>query len=139
MAYREIGMWEILEVLRRVARGERQRAIERVSGHSRSTIRRWVQQARELGWEPGNGEPDEALALAVAQRLRPVRDEASPGESQARLLPHREQIQAWLEPGDARPGRSGPIVLPLESPGNEGLYKRMKRLGSSEPIGDGAR
>jgi len=32
MAYREIGMWEILEVLRRIARGERRRAIERVTG-----------------------------------------------------------------------------------------------------------
>jgi hypothetical protein len=29
MAYREIGMWEIHEVLRRVARGEPQRAIQR--------------------------------------------------------------------------------------------------------------
>jgi len=34
MAYREIGMWEIHEVLRRVARGEPQRAIQRTTGHS---------------------------------------------------------------------------------------------------------
>ncbi len=100
MAYREIGMWEIHEVLRRVARGERQRAIERATGHSRSTIRRWLRAARKLGWEPGEGEPDELIAIAVAQRVRPVRDEAEPGESQALLLPHREQIQAWLAPAD---------------------------------------
>ena len=100
MAYREIGMWEILEVLRRVARGERQRAIERVTGHSRSTIRRWLRAARKLGWEPGRGEPDEPLAAAVAKRVRPVQDEAAPGESQLRLLPHREQIRAWLAPED---------------------------------------
>jgi transposase len=104
MAYREIGMWEILEVLRRVARGERRRAIERVSGHSRNTIRRWLRAARKLGWEPGQGEPDEALATAVAQRVRPVRDEVSPGSSQARLLPHREQIQVWLAPKDEHRG-----------------------------------
>jgi transposase len=104
MAYREIGMWEILEVLRRVARGERRRAIERVTGRSRSTIRRWLRVARKLGWEPGQGEPDESLAVAVAQRVRPVRDEASPGASQARLLPHREQIQAWLAPEDEHRG-----------------------------------
>jgi hypothetical protein len=30
MAYREIGMWEIIDVLRRVAPGERQRSIARV-------------------------------------------------------------------------------------------------------------
>ena len=51
MAYREIGMWEIHEVLRRVARGEPQRAIQRATGHSRSTIRRWLRVARELGWK----------------------------------------------------------------------------------------
>ncbi len=104
MAYREIGMWEILEVLRRVARGERQRAISRVTGHSRSTIRRWVKVARRAGWQPADGEPDEALARAVARRVRPVRDEASPGESQARLAPHHEQIRAWLAPEDERRG-----------------------------------
>ena len=108
MAYREIGMWEILEVLRRVARGERQRAIERVTGHSRTTIRRWLRAARKLGWEPGQGEPDEALAAAVAQRVRPGRDEVSPGSSQARLLPHREQIQAWLAPEDEPAGCDSP-------------------------------
>ena len=104
MAYREIEMWEILEVLRRVARGERRRAIERVTGRSRSTIRRWLRVARKLGWEPGQGEPDESLAVAVAQRVRPVRDEVSPGTSQARLLPHREQIQAWLASDDEHRG-----------------------------------
>ncbi len=35
MAYREIAMWEIWEVLRRVHRGEGQRAIQRVTGHGR--------------------------------------------------------------------------------------------------------
>jgi len=104
MAYREIGMWEILDVLRRVARGERQRAIERVTGHSRSTIRRWLRGARKLGWQPGQGEPDEPLAVAVARRVRPVREKAAPGSSQAQLLPHREQIQTWLQPEDERRG-----------------------------------
>ena len=98
MAYREIGMWEIIEVLRRVGRGERQRAIQRVTGHSRSSIRRWVRAARRLGWEPGGAEPDEVLAGAVAQRLRPVRTAPELGESEARLRPHRERIATWLEP-----------------------------------------
>ena len=50
MAYREIAMWEILEVLQRVHRGEGQRAIQRVTGHGRTTVRRWVACATELGW-----------------------------------------------------------------------------------------
>jgi len=58
MAYREIAMWEILEVLPWVERGKRHRAIVRVAGHSRSTtIRRWLRVAAELGWEPASRRP----------------------------------------------------------------------------------
>jgi len=60
MAYREIAMWEILEVLRRVHRGEGQRAIQRGTGHARTTIRRWVERATKLGWAFAVQEPDEA-------------------------------------------------------------------------------
>ncbi|MCZ6807429.1 MAG: IS21 family transposase, partial [Deltaproteobacteria bacterium] len=94
----------ILDVLRRATRGERQRAISRVTGHSRSTIRRWLKVARHSGWQPCDGEPGEGLAREIATQVRPVRDEASPGESQARLLPHRAQIEAWLSPEDERRG-----------------------------------
>jgi transposase len=104
MAYREIGMWEIHEVLRRVARGEPQRAIQRTTGHSRSTIRRWLRVARKLGWKPDRGEPDEVLAVAVAERARPVPAEPSRGPAQARLAPYREQIRAWLEPEEGGRG-----------------------------------
>ncbi len=104
MAYREIGMWEILDVLQRVARGERQRAISRVTGHSRSTIRRWLKVAGQIGWQPSDSEPGEVLAREVASRVRPVRDETSPGESQVQLVPHREQIEAWISPEDERRG-----------------------------------
>ena len=39
MAYREVDMWEILEVLRRLQRGETIAAIERATGRTRKTIR----------------------------------------------------------------------------------------------------
>jgi len=98
MAYREIAMWEILEVLRRVYRGERQRAVQRVPGHSRSTIRRWVACATELGWVQAVQAPDEALARRVAERMQPLPASRAPGESEAQLAVHREQIRAWLAP-----------------------------------------
>jgi hypothetical protein len=101
MAYREIAMWEILEVLRRVHRGEGQRAIQRVTGHGRTTIRRWVVCATELGWVTTAQEPDEALAGRVAERMRPVAGSRVAGESEEQLAPHREQIRAWLA-ADAR-------------------------------------
>ena len=54
MAYRKIGMWEIHEVSRRVARGEPQRAIQRATGYRRTTIRRWLRAAHRLCWKPGD-------------------------------------------------------------------------------------
>ena len=104
MAYREIAMWEVLEVLRRVGRGERQRAIARVSGHSRTTVRRYEKAARELGWVPGEDEPDEALALAVVAALRPGAKDRQPGASEALLAPHQPRLREWLVPEDGSRG-----------------------------------
>ncbi len=98
MAYREVGMWEILEVLRRVHRGEPYAAIQRATGHTRKTVRRYVRTARATGWDAATTVPDETLAATVGQRLKPVRKVPATGEAEARLVPHREQIRQWLAP-----------------------------------------
>jgi len=103
MAYREVEMWEILDVLRRVHRGETRAAIQRATGRTRKTVRRYIERARKLGWEPGGGAPDEALALEVARRLKPGGGEAA-GESETRLAEHHEQIRRWLAPDDGSRG-----------------------------------
>jgi len=74
MAYREVAMWEILNVLRRVGRGESKSAVARETKHGRSTIRRYVRAAAELGWTPGSVEPTEELAVDIARRLSPAGD-----------------------------------------------------------------
>ena len=98
MAYREVAMWEILNVLRRVGTGESKSAVSRATGHSRSTIRRYVRTAGEVGWTPGTSAPTEELAAEVGRRLSPA-GERCPGEAEALLLRHREQITTWLKPG----------------------------------------
>jgi len=105
MAYREVEMWEILDVLRRVGRGETKAEIRRATGRTRKTVRRYVERARKLGWDPTSGaEPDEALALKVARSLKPVGRKAQAGESELRLVEHREQIRQWLVPEDGSRG-----------------------------------
>jgi hypothetical protein len=110
MAYVEIGMWEVLDVLRRVHRGESQAAIERVTGRTRRTVRRYTALARELGWDSKGPEPDEALARAVTERLRPVAATATPGTSVAQLAPHWQS-----ESGPGGPRSSGGPGDPLIS------------------------
>lgn len=55
MAYREHGMWEVLEVLRRIHRGESRSRIERATGRSRKTIGRYVRTAKALRLDSGMG------------------------------------------------------------------------------------
>jgi len=105
MAYQEVEMWEILDALRRVGRGETKAAIRRATGRTRKTVRRYVERARKLGWDPACGaKPDEALALEVARDLKPVGRKAWAGQSEPRMLAHRERIRQWLVPEDGNRG-----------------------------------
>ena len=110
MSYREVAMWEVLNVLRRIGRGESKSAVARTTGHDRKTIGRYVAVALELGWQPGRDEPTETLAAAVAARHSPGRDRG-PGEAEALLLPHRERIKKWLKPEERELGQKRGLRL----------------------------
>jgi transposase len=97
MGYREVDMWEILEVLRRLHRGEPIAAIHLATGRSRKTIRRYEREARELGWVPGLADPTEELAGVIQQRRRPTRRKPEPGAVEKELLPHGKQIRQWIQ------------------------------------------
>ncbi len=97
MAYREVAMWEILNVLRDRFGGENLSMISRRSGHSRMTVRRYLRTAVELGWDPDQ-EPSEELARKVYQKLRPVASDNGLGPSEHMLMPWRKQIEKWLKP-----------------------------------------
>ena len=127
MAYREVEMWEILEVLRRFHRGESKAAIKRATGRTRKTVRRYVEKAREVGWD-GASEPDEPLAVAVARRLKPVADEPREGASEAALAPHRERIRAWLFPEEGRGLRLTKVRELLGRQGVEVPYSSLHRF-----------
>jgi len=129
-------MWEILNVLRRIGRGENKAAIARVTSHSRTTIRRYVATAVELGWQAGIEEPTERLAVKVFERLQPVAGKSRPGEVERCLLPYRDRITEWLRPPappDNTEGRDAPYYpdsrLPCPPPPRPGAH----RPGPGEP------
>ena len=72
MAYRELGMWEILEMLRRVHRGERERA-SYSSLHRFATPACGFQNARRVTMRVAEAAPGE-LAEMDFGRLGPVPD-----------------------------------------------------------------
>jgi transposase len=129
MAYREVAMWEILAVLERFGRGETGAAVARATGHTRKTVRRYVRTAERLGWERGTDPPTEALAAEVFLRHRP-RGHHGPGEAEAALLPHLEEIRKWLTPesGQKRGLKLTKVRQILERQGTPVAYSSLHRF-----------
>jgi transposase len=101
MGYRELGMVELREIVRRWQAGEGVRAIARGTGMDRKTIGEYLRAAQAAGVEPGGGPPsDEQLTTLAAIRRpgRPSNTEAPSPEFDA-LRPHTTQIRAWLTEG----------------------------------------
>jgi transposase len=101
MGYRELGMVELREIVRRWQGGEGVRAIARATGMDRKTIAEYLRVAQAAGVQPDGGPPsDEQLTTIAAARHpgRPSNTEAPSPELDA-LRPHTAQIRAWLTDG----------------------------------------
>lgn len=135
MGFREVPEFEVKEVLRLWLRDKALRAIERLARVDRKTVRRYVQEAGELGVDCGGGEgplSDEVLS-ALLERVRPHRH-SDHGESWRTLEGQRKQIRAWLEDQGltlvkvhtalARQGVGGPPADP------RAFLRRTMRAGS---------
>jgi Integrase core domain len=98
MAFREVRVFEIREVLRLWLRGEGFRSIERLGPVDRKTVRRYVEAAGECGLVRDGGEEqltDSLLAL-ICERVRPHRQDGR-GEAWAVLVVNHDLIAGWLE------------------------------------------
>jgi len=97
MAYREVSVFEIKEVLRLWLRGEGYRGIDRLSGVDRKTARRYVEAAVASGLSRDSGEAqltDVVIGL-VCEKVRPARPTGH-GAGWESLVPHEAEIKAWL-------------------------------------------
>ncbi len=95
MAFREVRMFEVREVLRLWLRGEGLRAIERLAGIDRKTVRRYVEAAVDTGLERGGGENqlNDVFMSLVVEKVRPHRTDGH-GLAWRSLEPHAEKIRS---------------------------------------------
>jgi hypothetical protein len=91
MAYREVAMWEILDVLRRVQGGDNQFGNRADDGPQPQHGPTLSGSGRRAWLDAGCREPTEALAAEIGRRLSPARGRTA-GEAEQILLPHRDQI-----------------------------------------------
>jgi hypothetical protein len=97
MAYREVRVFEVREVLRLWLRGEGERPVARLAGVDRKTVRRYVSAAEALGLVRDGGEEqlsDEFMG-SVVEAVRPHRSDGH-GEAWRRLVAQHDRITTWL-------------------------------------------
>ena len=129
MAYRELFMIEVREILRRVARGEGARPIAAAVGVDRKTVTRYVNAAREAGVTDGTELTDDVIH-DVARRVQ-SRAPAEPSDEWRGVAAHRERIEAWLT--QSRPLRLRKIhTLLARDHGLRVSYDTLRRFAMRE-------
>jgi len=98
MAFREVRVFEVREILRLWLRGEGLRAVSRLAGMDRKTVRRYIDAAVELGLVRSGGE-DQLTDLLLGQVVEKVRPHRTDGRGEARRLldEQRDQLVEWLD------------------------------------------
>ena len=129
MAYRELNMMDVKELLRRWSAGHSDRKIARETGTDRKTVSRYTAVAKHLELARDRAPSDEE-AHEVAQRVqsRPLPDRSAEWREVAQ---HRERIVEWL--GAKRPLRVSKIhKLLARDHGLEASYDTVRRYAAHE-------
>jgi transposase len=96
MAYREMRMVDIDQVMRRWLAGEGIRSIGRATGLDRNTVRRIVRLGENAGVQRETPWPDEGKLQAIREGMGRPGAPAAPSQAEQQLKPRTDQIRAWL-------------------------------------------
>lgn len=122
MAYRELFVVEVLEVLRLWARGRGYRTVARQLSLDRKTVRRYVEAAQALGLtrDCESVELDDGLVAAVVSSVSPGAPRVA-GAMRQHCREHRDLLEGWLGDGCRGPklvkllARKTGVVVPLRT------------------------
>ena len=129
MAYRELTMIDVREILRRLLGEHGQRRVARETRIDRKTVRRYARAARALGLTRET-ELTDAVVHAVAQQVQ-SRAVADPSDEWRAVAAHRVQIEAWL--ALTRPLRLRRIhTLLRRGPAFDVSYATLRRFAMQE-------
>lgn len=100
MAFREVSVVQIKELLRLWLKGAGERTIAQSAGVDRKTARRYLEAAKALGLERSRGEEQltDELVGQLVERVRPHRPDGH-GEAWRVLLGEEARLKAWVDQG----------------------------------------
>ena len=98
MAFREVRVFEVREVLRLWLAGESLRGVERLAGMDRKTIRRYIAAAEVAGITAGGGDAQlsDGVVGQVVEAVRPHRTDGH-GEAWRVVGAHHDRIAGWVK------------------------------------------
>ena len=98
MAFREVRVFEVREVLRLWLAGEGLRSVERLSQVDRKTVRRYVGAAEALGVvrDGGDDQLSDVMIGMVVEAVRPHRCDGH-GAAWRLLIAHHDDVAGWVE------------------------------------------
>jgi transposase len=131
MAFRELIMIEVKEIVRRWQAGQGVRRVAAESGCDRKTVRRYFKAAEMRGVPRDREVSDEELGdVARAVQARPAK---MPSESRKELEVHRKQIEEWLRGSSGRRGlRLQKVHTLLQRKGVKVTYATLHRYAKDE-------
>ena len=100
MAFREVSVIQVKEVLRRWLQGAGERPIGRSAGLSRGAVRRYITAAQTLGVKRDGGEEQvtDELIGQICELVRPSRPDGH-GEAWRSLASNEQEIKGWVDDG----------------------------------------
>ncbi len=128
MAFRELMMIDVKEVLRRWQAEHSARRIEREVCLDRKTAQRYIDAAEACGL-PRDRELSDEEVHQVAQRVQ-CRPRPETSEAWKELAPHKAQIETWL--GGSRPLKLSKVHVLLQRQGVQGSYATLRRFAMAE-------
>lgn len=123
MSFRELSMFNIRDLLRRVQAGDGVRGVAKNSGVDRKTVRRYVEAATTLGFTVEHP-LDDAFVRAVMAAVQ-SRPSTPPSEPWVAIDAHKALIAAWL--GGDKPLRLTRVHELLRAQGVETGYTTLRR------------
>lgn len=128
MAFRELTMIDVREVLRRWQAEQSERRIARETGLDRKTVGRYIHWAVELELPRNRAlDDDEVHAVADCVQARPQRDSS---DEWREVAAHKSRIEAWL--GGKPPLRLTKIHTLLVRDGLTASYWTLRRFAIDE-------
>lgn len=129
MAYRELHMIDVREILRRVVHPHSARRVAAAVGIDRKTVARYAEAAAAAGVTRDTPLTDEVVH-DVARRVQ-QRPTAEPSDEWCEVAAHRERIEAWL--ARSRPLRLRRIhTLLTRDHGLRASYDTLRRYAQRE-------